>query len=128
MAASTESGACGKRRKGWKACSGSVNPGHIKILWARHVEMEAERARLGITGPVAGGGPAENPLGPDVDLLPVGERFKWLWILFDFSQKHFPEHLPAILKTPPSEKAFSAIASIPMEYSRAQQRGLSVRC
>jgi hypothetical protein len=51
----------------------------------------------------------------------VGERFKWLWILFDFSQKHFPEHLPAILKTPPSEKAFSAIASIPMEYSRSRE-------
>jgi len=84
--------------------------------------MEAERARLGITGLVAGGGPAENPLGPDVDLLPVGERFKWPWILFDFSQKHFPEHRPAILKTRPSEKAFSAIASIPMEYTGSAER------
>ena len=88
----------------------AVNPEHIKILWARHLENKAEKARLSVTGLGAVcGRPAENPLGHDVDLLPVGERFTWLWILFDFSQKHFPEHLPDILKRPPSERAFAAI-------------------
>lgn len=80
----------------------AVNPEHIKILWARHLE---------------------NPLGPDVDLLPVGKRFTRLWILFDFSQKHFPEYLPDILKRPPSERAFAAIASIPMEYTGLSRTG-----
>jgi len=68
--------------------------------------MEAERARLGITGPVAGGGPAENPLGPDVDLLPVGERFKWLWILFDFFSKTLSRASSRYSKNPAKREGF----------------------
>jgi hypothetical protein len=103
----------------------AVDPEHIKILWTLHLEKEAERARLGVTGlgAVCGGGPVENPLGPGADLTAAGERFTWLWFLFDFSQKHWPEHFPAILKSPPSEKAFSAIASIPMEYTGLSRTG-----
>jgi len=71
-----------------------VNSEHIKILWNRFVEKEAEKAHLGITGPVAvAGGPAENPLGPDVDLLPVGERFTWLWFYSTFLRSSFPNFL-----------------------------------
>jgi len=39
----------------------AVNPEHIKILWKRHVEEEAEKARLGITDLGAVAGRVENP-------------------------------------------------------------------
>ena len=101
----------------------TVDPEHIKILWARYVQKEAERARLGITGLVAVcGGAAENPLGPDVDLAPVAERFTWLYVLLD-GAKQLPEHFPDVLKGEPSDAVFSAIASVPGEYIGVSRNG-----
>jgi hypothetical protein len=100
-----------------------VNPEHIKILWNLYLEKQAERARRGITGLVAVcGGPAENPLGPDVDLLPVGERFTWLFFLFE-GVKEVPEHVPDLLKGEPSDSVFAAIASVPGGYMGLSQNG-----
>src|SRR5436190_6375952 len=101
----------------------AVNPEHIKILWARYVEKEAARARLGIMGLGAVcGGAAENPLGPGVDLLPVGERFTWLYVLLD-AAKQLPEHFPDVLKGEPSDPVFAAIASVPGGYMGLSQNG-----
>lgn len=103
----------------------AVNPEHIKILWNLYREKEAQMARLGVTGLGAvcgGGGPVESPLGPDIDLLPVGERLMWLWLLFQMATDR-PDAFTAVLRGQPSDSVFTAIASVPGGYMGLSQNG-----
>jgi len=77
---------------------------------------------MGITGLGAVAGSVKNPLEPDVDLLPVGERLTWLWVLLD-AAKQMPEHFPDVLKREPNDSVFSAIASVPGEYIGLGRKG-----
>jgi hypothetical protein len=87
------------------------------------LRKEAEKARMGITGLGAVAGSVKNPLEPDVDLLPVGERLTWLWVLLD-AAKQVPEHFPLdVLKREPNDSVFSAIASVPGEYIGLGRKG-----
>ena len=54
-------------------------------------------------------------LGSDVDLLSLGERLTWLWVLLD-TTKQVREHFPDVLKGEPSDSVFSSIALVPGEY------------
>jgi len=55
-------------------------------------------------------------------LLPVGERFTWLYVLLD-AAKQLPEHFPDVLKGEPSDPVFAAIASVPGGYMGLSQNG-----